>query len=160
MKKVTRKLNEITRKDSYPLPRIGDTLDALNGSQWFTTLNLKNGYCQVEIQPEDREKTAFTTGQGFWQFKLKHVYKGPKENVLLLLLFGPHLIAVYEDSTLILWDIKAEEITAETPFTNFSISAIVHPSTYLNKILLGSLQGSLQLWNLRTNKLIYTFDGL
>ncbi|GBM06797.1 Retrovirus-related Pol polyprotein from transposon 297 [Araneus ventricosus] len=65
-----RKLNEITKKDSYPLPRIDDTLDALNGSQWFTTLDLKRGYCQVEIQPEDREKTAFTTGQGLWQFKV------------------------------------------------------------------------------------------
>ncbi|GBM66435.1 Transposon Ty3-I Gag-Pol polyprotein [Araneus ventricosus] len=65
-----RKLNEITKKDSYPLPRIDDTLDALNGSQWFTTLDLKSGYWQVEIRPEDREKTAFTTGQGLWQFKV------------------------------------------------------------------------------------------
>ncbi|GBN83301.1 Retrovirus-related Pol polyprotein from transposon 297, partial [Araneus ventricosus] len=64
-----RKLNEITIKDSYPLPRIDDTLDALNGSQWFSTLDLKSGYWQVEIQPEDKEKTAFTTGQGLWQFK-------------------------------------------------------------------------------------------
>ncbi|GBN56012.1 Retrovirus-related Pol polyprotein from transposon opus [Araneus ventricosus] len=59
-----RKLNEIMIKDSYPLPRIDDTLDALNGSQWFTTLDLKSGYWQVENRPEDREKTAFTTGQG------------------------------------------------------------------------------------------------
>ncbi|GBN22874.1 Transposon Ty3-I Gag-Pol polyprotein [Araneus ventricosus] len=66
-----RKLNEITIKDSYPLPRIDDTLDALNGSQWFSTLDLKSGYWQVEIQPEDKEKTAFTTGQGLWQFKQK-----------------------------------------------------------------------------------------
>ncbi|GBO18284.1 Retrovirus-related Pol polyprotein from transposon 297 [Araneus ventricosus] len=65
-----RKLKEITKKDSYPLPRIDDTLDALNGSQWFTTLDLKSGYWQVEIRPEDREKTAFTTGQGLWQFKV------------------------------------------------------------------------------------------
>ncbi|GBN42631.1 Transposon Ty3-I Gag-Pol polyprotein [Araneus ventricosus] len=65
-----RKLNEITKKDSYPLPRIDDTLDALKGSQWFTTLDLKSGYWQVEILPEDREKTAFTTGQGLWQFKV------------------------------------------------------------------------------------------
>ncbi|GBM08967.1 Retrovirus-related Pol polyprotein from transposon 297 [Araneus ventricosus] len=65
-----RKLNEITKKDSYPLPRIDDTLDALNGSQWFTTLDLKSGYWQIEIRPEDREKTAFTTGQGLWQFKV------------------------------------------------------------------------------------------
>ncbi|GBM02203.1 Transposon Ty3-I Gag-Pol polyprotein [Araneus ventricosus] len=65
-----RKLNEITIKDSYPLPRIVDTLDALNGSQWFSTLDLKSGYWQVKIQPEDKEKTAFTTGQGLWQFKV------------------------------------------------------------------------------------------
>ncbi|GBM90048.1 Transposon Ty3-I Gag-Pol polyprotein, partial [Araneus ventricosus] len=65
-----RKLNEITKKDSYPLPRIDDTLDAFNGSQWFTTLDLKSGYWQIEIRPEDREKTAFTTGQGLWQFKV------------------------------------------------------------------------------------------
>ncbi|GBN02467.1 Transposon Ty3-I Gag-Pol polyprotein [Araneus ventricosus] len=65
-----RKLNEIAKNDSYLLPRIDDTLDALNGSQWFTTLDLKCGYWQVEIRPEDREKTAFTTGQGLWQFKV------------------------------------------------------------------------------------------
>ncbi|GBN68513.1 Retrovirus-related Pol polyprotein from transposon 297, partial [Araneus ventricosus] len=65
-----RKLNEITIKDSYPLPRIDDTLDALNGSQWFSTLDLKSGYWQVEIHPEDKEKTAFTTVQGLWQFKV------------------------------------------------------------------------------------------
>ncbi|GBM85275.1 Retrovirus-related Pol polyprotein from transposon 17.6 [Araneus ventricosus] len=65
-----RKLNEITKKVSYPLPRIDDTLDALNGSQWFTTLDLKSGYWKVVTRPEDREKAAFTTGQGLWQFKV------------------------------------------------------------------------------------------
>ncbi|GBM00613.1 Retrovirus-related Pol polyprotein from transposon 297 [Araneus ventricosus] len=67
---ATRKLNEITVKDSYPLSRIDDTLDALSGNQWFSTLDLKSGYWHVEIQPEDKEKTAFTTGQGLWQFKV------------------------------------------------------------------------------------------
>ncbi|GBL78714.1 Transposon Ty3-I Gag-Pol polyprotein [Araneus ventricosus] len=54
-----RKLSEITKKDSYPLPRIDDTLDALNESRWFTTLDFKSGYWKVEIRPEDKEKTAF-----------------------------------------------------------------------------------------------------
>ncbi|GBM89547.1 Retrovirus-related Pol polyprotein from transposon 297 [Araneus ventricosus] len=54
----------------YPLARIDDTLDAFNGSQWFWTLDLKSGFWQVEIQPENKEKTAFTTGQGLWQFKV------------------------------------------------------------------------------------------
>ncbi|GBM17772.1 Retrovirus-related Pol polyprotein from transposon 297 [Araneus ventricosus] len=65
-----RKLNKITIKDSYLLPRIDDTLDALNGSQWISTLDFKSGYWQVEIQPEERKKTAITTGQGLWQFKV------------------------------------------------------------------------------------------
>ncbi|GBO03604.1 Retrovirus-related Pol polyprotein from transposon 297 [Araneus ventricosus] len=65
-----KKLNEITKKNSYPLPRIDDTPDALNRSQWFTTLDLKSGNWQVEIRLEDREKTAFTTGQGLCQFKV------------------------------------------------------------------------------------------
>ncbi|GFX74342.1 retrovirus-related Pol polyprotein from transposon 297 [Trichonephila clavipes] len=65
-----RKLNDATKKDSYPLPRIDDTLDTLSGHKWFSTLDLKSGYWQVEIHPEDREKTAFTSGQGLWQFKV------------------------------------------------------------------------------------------
>ncbi|GFX64608.1 hypothetical protein TNCV_1671441 [Trichonephila clavipes] len=65
-----RKLNDVTKKDSYPLPRIDDTLDTLSGHKWFSTLDLKSGYWQVEIHPEDREKTAFTSGQGLWRFKV------------------------------------------------------------------------------------------
>ena len=63
-----RKLNDVTRKDSYPLPRIDDTLDRLAGMQWFSTLDLKSGYWQVEMEPQDKEKTTFTTGSGLWQF--------------------------------------------------------------------------------------------
>ncbi|GFX70407.1 retrovirus-related Pol polyprotein from transposon opus [Trichonephila clavipes] len=51
-----RKLNDVTKKDSYPLPRIDHTLDTLSGHKWFSTLDLKSGYWQVEIHPEDREK--------------------------------------------------------------------------------------------------------
>ena len=63
-----RRLNNVTRKDSYPLPRIDDTFDLLHGSRWFATLDLKSGYWQVELYPADKEKTAFTTGSGLWQF--------------------------------------------------------------------------------------------
>ncbi|KAL5509240.1 hypothetical protein EMCRGX_G004577 [Ephydatia muelleri] len=56
-----RKINTITRKDAYPLPRIDDTIEALSGSQWFSTLDLLWGYWQVEMSEEDRAKTAFST---------------------------------------------------------------------------------------------------
>lgn len=63
-----RKLNDVTKKDSYPLPRIDDTLTTLAGSKWFSTLDLKSGYWQVGIRQEDKEKTAFSTGDGLYQF--------------------------------------------------------------------------------------------
>ena len=59
-----RKLNQVTIPDVYPLPRIDDTLDALGGNTFFTTLDLKSGYHQVRMKPEDQEKTAFVTHQG------------------------------------------------------------------------------------------------
>ena len=51
------------------------------------------------------------------------------------------------------------ELYLELDFDAFRISALFHPSTYLNKIVVGSQQGALQLWNIRTNALLYTFRG-
>ncbi|XP_069972959.1 retrovirus-related Pol polyprotein from transposon 412 [Penaeus vannamei] len=63
-----RSLNNVTAKDSYPLLRMDDTLDAMAGAHWFSTLDLKSGYHQVEMAREDKAKTAFSFGQGLWQF--------------------------------------------------------------------------------------------
>ncbi len=63
-----RKVKEVTRKDAYPLPRIDDTLDALRGSQYFSTLDLYSGYWQVKMDPADIDKTAFVTRQGLFRF--------------------------------------------------------------------------------------------
>ena len=65
-----RKLNGVTRKDAHPLPRIDDTLDSLSGAQWFSTLDLASGYWQVEVDPTDKEKTAFCTPFGLYQFRV------------------------------------------------------------------------------------------
>ena len=49
-----RRLNEITIKDSQPLPRIDGTLDALSGSVWFSTLDLKSGFWQIAMNKKDK----------------------------------------------------------------------------------------------------------
>ena len=65
-----RKLNEQTIKDAYSLPRIDEMLDSLQGSQWFSSLDLKSGYWQVEMDEESKPLTAFTVGLlGFYECK-------------------------------------------------------------------------------------------
>ena len=65
-----RKVNECVLKNSHPLPRIDDTIDALSGSKYFSTVDLKQGYFQIPVAVEDRPKTAFSfPGGGLWQFK-------------------------------------------------------------------------------------------
>jgi hypothetical protein len=65
-----RKLNNVTKKDAYPLPRIKDCLDALNRSRWFSTLNLASGYWQVAMEEVDMENTAFQTHLGLFEFRV------------------------------------------------------------------------------------------
>ena len=64
-----RRLNAITKKDVYPLPRIDDALDCLHGASYFTSLDLRSGYWQISVDERDREKTAFKTPDGLFQFK-------------------------------------------------------------------------------------------
>eukprot|EP00117_Sycon_ciliatum_P046757 scpid15153/ scgid33462/ WD repeat-containing protein 36; T-cell activation WD repeat-containing protein len=88
-------------------------------------------------------------------------YVGHTANVHLLLPFAGHLISVDVDGHLKVWTIATGELYTEIDFepSLFDVSAIMHPSTYMNKILVGSHQGELQLWNLRTNKMVYSFPG-
>lgn len=59
-----RRLNQRTKKDAYAIPRVEDTLHLLAGSRYFSKLDLKSGYWQVELEEEDKEKTAFQVGGG------------------------------------------------------------------------------------------------
>ncbi|XP_062416225.1 uncharacterized protein LOC134107905 [Pungitius pungitius] len=64
-----RKLNALTHKDAYPLPRIEESLTSLKQAAWYSTLDLASGYWQVDVDPRDREKTAFTTPLGLYEFQ-------------------------------------------------------------------------------------------
>ncbi|CAB4411413.1 unnamed protein product [Rhizophagus irregularis] len=66
-------LNDIMKKDNYPLSRINEInelLDSLQDAQWFTTLDLASGYWQIKVRVEDQKKTAFITKFGMYEFKV------------------------------------------------------------------------------------------
>ncbi len=64
-----RQLNERTVRDSYALPRIDETIDHLKGSKYFSTLDLRSGYYQVELEEDHKARSAFTAGPlGFWEY--------------------------------------------------------------------------------------------
>lgn len=65
-----RSLNKNTVRDSYPIPRIDETLDRLGNARWFTKMDLKSGYWHIPIDPKDKDKTAFQTENGLYEFNV------------------------------------------------------------------------------------------
>ena len=64
-----RKLNAVTNNEQWPIPRIQDILDRMGGSIWFTAWDLTSGYWQIEMEESSKDKTAFSTPDGHYQFK-------------------------------------------------------------------------------------------
>ena len=104
-----RALNKCTLRDSYPLPRIDDSLDALGGASWFSTLDLASGYYQVELDEGDKEKTAFVTHEGVFQFNVMPfgLTSAPAtfERLMERVLAGLHwsICVVYLDDIICFW---------------------------------------------------------
>lgn len=89
-------------KDKFPLPRIEETFDVLHGSTFFSTMDLTSGYNQIAVADEDREKTAFTTPFGLYEFNrmpfgltnapaifprlIQHCFRDEVFNILLVFL--------------------------------------------------------------------------
>uniref|UniRef100_A0A7M4EGQ2 WD repeat domain 36 n=1 Tax=Crocodylus porosus TaxID=8502 RepID=A0A7M4EGQ2_CROPO len=132
----------------------------------FHTYNVSNALLQdITCLAADRMLVFASYGSLLHAFarnkEVVHIYEGHKADIHLLQPFGDHVISVDVDNVLIVWDVQSEEEYLQMNFDKavFAVSAIMHPSTYLNKILLGSEQGSLQLWNIKSNKLLHSFPG-
>ncbi|KAJ9104508.1 hypothetical protein QFC21_002004 [Naganishia friedmannii] len=76
-----------------------------------------------------------------------------------ILIFGEQLLALRQDGKgLLVWKISTLELESEIKFhSSFNATTMLHPATYLNKVIVGSIEGALQLWNVRTMSLIHTF---
>ncbi|CAN4110308.1 unnamed protein product [Withania somnifera] len=91
-------------------------------------------------------------------------WRGHNAKVNQLLLFGENVLSVDVKGNIFIWQFKG---TDKNPASighikledKFSPSCIMHPDTYLNKVILGSHEGALQLWNISTKKKIYEFNG-
>ncbi|RIB16195.1 Utp21 specific WD40 associated putative domain-containing protein [Gigaspora rosea] len=102
-----------------------------------------------------KDLIAFKFGKEISRYHGNH-----QGNIFFLSIFGNYIIALSEDNIVILWDHKSGELYSEIQFDeNFTVSTVIHPSTYLNKVLLGSRQGTMQIWNIRTKKLKYSFSS-
>ena len=106
-----RHLNSVTKADTFPLPRIDDLLDQLGKCKYFSTLDMAAGYWQIPVHLESREKTAFVTHRGLYEFMVmlfglrnapaafqrlvEQILRGlnPEE--------GPDFVAAYIDDVLI-----------------------------------------------------------
>ena len=63
-----RRVNAVSKKDAYPIPDIQDALDNLRGSRYFATIDLLSGYWQLGMTDRAKERSAFCTRRGFFQF--------------------------------------------------------------------------------------------
>lgn len=65
-----RRLNALTVKNKYLLPIIDEILYELQGATWFTSLDLRSGYHQIQMEPKNIPKTAFQTHNGHYEYKV------------------------------------------------------------------------------------------
>ena len=109
-----RELNSVTKADTFPLPRVDDLLDQLGRAKYFSTLDLASGFWQIRMHPQSREKTAFSTPQGLYEFRVMpfgltnapSVFQRLIQQVLMGLNpdSGPSFVTAYIDDILVFSD--------------------------------------------------------
>ncbi|KAL8542233.1 hypothetical protein ACS0TY_003195 [Phlomoides rotata] len=114
-----------------------------------------------------RDYTFAAYGHNVAVFKRAHqvtTWESHKAKVNHLLLFGDYILSIDVKGNIFIWAFKGitennSPVGHISLGTNFTPSCIMHPDTYLNKVIVGSREGSLQLWNISTKTKLYEFKG-
>lgn len=113
-----RKLNELTKHDSYPLPRIDSILSSLSGAKFISSIDLRKSFWQIPLEIRSKEKPAFSIpGRGLFQFTVTPFglrNSAQTQQRLVDKLFGPKFegkIFVYLDDIIIISDNFEEHVS-------------------------------------------------
>ncbi|XP_064997081.1 uncharacterized protein LOC135632435 [Musa acuminata AAA Group] len=114
-----------------------------------------------------KDYTFAAYGTNIGVFKRAHqiaTWSRHEEKVNLLLVFGDHVLSIDVKGNIFIWSFRGMELNHEPVGhilldDKFSPSCIMHPDTYLNKVIIGSHEGQLQLWNISTKKKLFEFKG-
>ena len=152
-----RKLNEVTRKIHYPIPRIDDVFDKLGDKQptWFSTLDLASGFWQIPLDPNTKEKTAFVTNTGeqyqfrvlpfgmanapaTYQMVLNKVLQGLSWEILMcyiddIIIFSNTFSEHLEHISMVLTRLREASLTLKPSKCKFAAQRVMYLGHYLSK---------------------------
>ncbi|XP_037548323.1 WD repeat-containing protein 36 [Nematolebias whitei] len=155
----------LKHREFYLVTSVGRSFHTFNVSRLGIVAVSNSMSDDISCLAADRMLVFAATGRTVCAFArnkevVRH-YHGHQQEVRLLLPLGDQLISADSGGDVIVWDVQDGDIYLRLNFdpNTFDVSAMMHPSTYLNKVLLGSSQGALQLWNIKTSKLLFTFPG-
>uniref|UniRef100_A0AAX7UBG7 Small-subunit processome Utp21 domain-containing protein n=1 Tax=Astatotilapia calliptera TaxID=8154 RepID=A0AAX7UBG7_ASTCA len=155
----------LKHRESYVVTAVGRSFHTFNVNRLGIVAVSNSLPDEITCLAADRMLVFAATGRLISAFaRNKEVvmhYNGHEQEVRLLLPLGDQLISADSGGDVIVWDVQSGEVYLRLHFdpSTFDVLAMMHPSTYLNKVLLGSSQGALQLWNIKTSKLLFTFAG-